>query len=85
MVPMQSAAQAPSSDACDRLRDSRVKAACKRGGLLEVKKAMKIAVDRHNQNSRLRLECKTCHTNTSDFQLNDRGQELFSRELAQYF
>jgi len=82
---MQSAAQTPSADACDRLKDSRVKAVCKRGGLLEVKKAMKIAVDRHNQNSRLRLECKTCHTDTTVFALNDRGWDLFSRELAPYF
>jgi len=84
-VSSQSAAATPPVNSCARLKNLRVKAVCEHGGQAEVKNAMKAAVDRHNAASRLRLDCKSCHTNTSEFQLNEKGAMLFLQELERFF
>ena len=32
-----------------------------------------------------KLECKTCHENSTDFKLNDDGEKLYSSQLKKYF
>ena len=51
---------------------------------------MKAAVDAANAAGEKapngkKLECKTCHENSTDFKLNDDGEKLYSSQLKKYF
>jgi hypothetical protein len=75
---------------CGSLKESSVKAHCDKGGVAAVKKAMKAAVDAANAAGEKgpdgkKLECKTCHENSTDFKQNDHSVELYGKHLKKYF
>lgn len=83
-------APASAADCSAAVKDSAVKAHCSKGGQSAVKKAMKAAVDAANAAGEKapngkKLECKTCHENSSDFKLNDDGEKLYASQLKKYF
>lgn len=77
------------ADCSSSVKDSAVKAHCTKGGQSAVKKAMKEAVDAANAAGEKadgkKIECKTCHENSSDFKLNSSGEELYGKHLKKYF
>lgn len=78
------------ADCSASVKDAAVKAHCSKGGQAAVKKAMKSAVDAANAAGEKgpdgkKLECKTCHENSSDFKLNGDGEKLYSSQLKKYF
>ena len=77
------------ADCSAAVKDSAVKAHCSKGGQSAVKKAMKDAVDAANAAGEKvdgkKLECKTCHADSSTFKLNDKGEELYAAHLKKYF
>ena len=77
------------ADCSSSVKDSAVKAHCTKGGQSAVKKAMKEAVDAANAAGEKadgkKLECKTCHENSTDFKLNGDGEKLYSAHLKKYF
>jgi hypothetical protein len=78
------------ADCSAAVKDPSVKAHCDKGGQSAVKKAMKEAVDAANAAGEKgpdgkKLECKTCHENSSDFKLNGEGEKLYSAHLKKYF
>lgn len=78
------------ADCSAAVTDAAVKAHCGKGGQAAVKKAMKDAVDAANAAGEKgpdgkKLECKTCHENSSDFKLNGEGEKLYKAHLAKYF
>ena len=80
---------ASAADCSAAVKDSAVKAHCGKGGQSAVKKAMKDAVDAANAGGEKvdgkKLECKTCHENSTDFKLNDKAEGLYKEHLAKYF
>jgi hypothetical protein len=84
---------APASAAAECSADSKgiaeIAAVCEKGGKDAVKKAMKEAVDAANAAGEKgpdgkKLECKTCHENSSDFKLNGDGEKLYGAHLKKY-
>lgn len=77
------------ADCSGAVKDAAVKAHCGKGGQAAVKKAMKDAVDAANAAGEKvdgkKLECKTCHENSSDFKLNGNAESLYKDHLAKYF
>jgi hypothetical protein len=78
------------ADCSSSVKDSAVKEHCGKGGQAAVKKAMKSAVDAANAAGEKgpdgkKLECKTCHENSTDFKLNGEGEKLYSAHLKKYF
>jgi hypothetical protein len=78
------------ADCSGAVKDAAVKAHCGKGGQAAVKKAMKEAVDAANAAGEKgpdgkKLECKTCHENSSDFKLNGDGEKLYGAHLKKYF
>lgn len=78
------------ADCSSGVKDAAVKEHCTKGGQAAVKKAMKSAVDAANAAGEKgpdgkKLECKTCHENSSDFKLNGDGEKLYSSSLKKYF
>jgi hypothetical protein len=77
------------ADCSAAVKDAAVKAHCGKGGQAAVKKAMKEAVDAANAAGEKgpdgkKLECKTCHENSSDFKLNGDGEKLYGAHLKKY-
>ena len=76
------------ADCSAAVKDSAVKAHCGKGGQSAVKKAMKDAVDAANAGGEKvdgkKLECKTCHENSSDFKLNSSAEDLYGKHLKKY-
>ena len=72
------------ADCSGSVHDAAVKAHCSKGGQAAVKKAMKEAVDAANAAGEKvdgkKLECKTCHENSSDFKLNGDGEKLYGEK-----
>lgn len=78
------------ADCSSGVKDAAVKAHCEKGGQSAVKKAMKSAVDAANAAGEKgpdgkKIECKTCHENSSDFKLNSAGTDLYNKQLKKYF
>jgi hypothetical protein len=78
------------ADCSSSVKDSAVKAHCTKGGQSAVKKAMKDAVDAANTAGEKgpdgkKLECKTCHENSTDFKLNSAAEDLYGKHLKKYF
>ena len=77
------------ADCSASVKDAAVKAHCSKGGQSAVKKAMKEAVDAANAAGEKadgkKLECKTCHENSTDFKLNSNGAGLYEKHLKKYF
>ena len=77
------------ADCSASVKDAAVKAHCGKGGQSAVKKAMKDAVDAANAAGEKadgkKLECKTCHENSTDFKLNDKAEGLYKEKLAKHF
>jgi hypothetical protein len=77
------------ADCSASVKDAAVKAHCGKGGQSAVKKAMKDAVDAANAAGEKadgkKLECKTCHENSSDFKLNSSAEDLYGKHLKKYF
>ena len=77
------------ADCSAAVKDAAVKAHCGKGGQAAVKKAMKEAVDAANAAGEKadgkKLECKTCHENSTDFKLNDKAEGLYKEKLAKHF
>ncbi|HWO10812.1 MAG TPA: hypothetical protein VNN80_15065 [Polyangiaceae bacterium] len=78
------------ADCSAAVKDAAVKAHCTKGGQSAVKKAMKDAVDAANKAGETgpdgkKLECKTCHENSTDFKLNDKAEGLYKEKLAKHF
>jgi hypothetical protein len=77
------------ADCSASVKDAAVKAHCGKGGQSAVKKAMKDAVDAANAAGEKadgkKLECKTCHENSSDFKLNSAAEDLYGKHLKKYF
>jgi hypothetical protein len=78
------------ADCSSAVKDAAVKSHCGKGGQAAVKKAMKEAVDAANAAGEKgpdgkKLECKTCHENSTDFKLNGEGEKLYSAHLKKYF
>jgi hypothetical protein len=76
------------ADCSAAVKDSTVKAHCAKGGQAAVKKAMKEAVDAANAAGEKvddkKLECKTCHENSSDFKLNAKAEDNYKAHLSKY-
>ena len=76
------------ADCSAAVKDAAVKAHCSKGGQSAVKKAMKDAVDAANAAGEKadgkKLECKTCHENSSDFKLNSSAEDLYGKHLKKY-
>ena len=77
------------ADCSASVKDAAVKSHCDKGGQSAVKKAMKEAVDAANAAGEKvdgkKLECKTCHADSSSFKLNDKAEDLYSAHLKKYF
>jgi hypothetical protein len=77
------------ADCSAAVKDSAVKSHCTKGGQAAVKKAMKEAVDAANAAGEKvdgkKIECKTCHENSSDFKLNGAAEDLYGKHLKKYF
>jgi hypothetical protein len=78
------------ADCSPAVKDSAVKAHCTKGGQAALKKAMKDAVDAANAAGEKgpdgkKLECKTCHENSTDFKLNSSAEDLYGKHLKKYF
>jgi hypothetical protein len=77
------------ADCSASVKDAAVKAHCGKGGQSAVKKAMKDAVDAANAGGEKvdgkKLECKTCHENSTDFKLNGKAETLYKEHLSKYF
>jgi hypothetical protein len=76
------------ADCSAAVKDSAVKAHCAKGGQAAVKKAMKEAVDAANAAGEKvddkKLECKTCHENSTDFKLNAKAEDNYKAHLSKY-
>jgi hypothetical protein len=78
------------ADCSAAVKDSAVKEHCGKGGQAAVKKAMNSAVDAANAAGEKgpdgkKLECKTCHENSTDFKLNADAEDLYGKHLKKYF
>jgi hypothetical protein len=78
------------ADCSSHVKDATVKEHCGKGGQAAVKKAMKSAVDAANAAGEKgpdgkKLECKTCHENSTDFKLNAEAEDLYGKHLKKYF
>lgn len=77
------------ADCSASVKDAAVKSHCTKGGQAAVKKAMKEAVDAANAAGEKvdgkKIECKTCHENSSDFKLNGSAEDLYGKHLKKYF
>jgi hypothetical protein len=78
------------ADCSASVKDASVKAHCGKGGQAAVKKAMKEAVDAANAAGEKgpdgkKLECKTCHENSTDFKQNAAAEDLYGKHLKKYF
>jgi hypothetical protein len=76
-----------SADAgCDKLKVAEVKAVCAKGGVAAVKKSMKAAMDAANAADKTaKLECKSCHTELTEYKTNDKAEGGFKKHLAANF
>jgi hypothetical protein len=76
------------ADCSAAVKDAAVKAHCGKGGQAAVKKAMKEAVDAANAAGEKvdgkKLECKTCHENSTDFKLNAGAEATYKEHLSKY-
>ena len=76
------------ADCSAAVKDSAVKEHCTKGGQAAVKKAMKDAVDAANAAGEKvdgkKLECKTCHENSTDFKLNAKAEDNYKAHLSKY-
>ncbi len=76
---------------CSKLKVASVKGACEtnKGDFKKLRDAMKSAVDAANAAGEKvdgkKLDCKTCHENTTDYKLNGDGEKLFTAHLAKHF
>ena len=78
------------ADCSAAVKDAAVKEHCSKGGQAAVKKAMKSAVDAANAagekgDDGKKLECKSCHENSTDFKLNGDAEKLYTAKLKKYF
>jgi len=80
---------ASAADCSAAVKDAAVKGHCDKGGQSAVKKAMKDAVDAANAAGEKidgkKIECKSCHSDSSTFKLNDKAEDLYSAHLKKYF
>jgi hypothetical protein len=77
------------ADCSAAVKDAAIKAHCAKGGQAAVKKAMKDAVDAANAAGEKgpdgkKLECKTCHENSTDFKLNADAEDLYGKHLKKH-